>query len=131
MGIGMKKFNTMGVRWKIRFLRGWGSRKTNIQGEIVKMGGAGTVCRIKGAWRKRGGGCFWAVRLIPQISKMITNNNIKAKFLFSITGFKFHGYMVFKENYRSSHRRCFVRKGILKNFAKFTRKHLRQSPFFK
>ena len=31
---------------------------------------------------------------------------------------------------RSSHRRCFVRKGALRNFAKFTRKHLCQSLFF-
>ena len=33
---------------------------------------------------------------------------------------------------RSSHRRCSVKKGVLKerNFAKFTRKHLCQSLFF-
>ena len=30
---------------------------------------------------------------------------------------------------RSSHRRCSVRKGVLRNFAKFTRKHLCQSLF--
>ena len=35
------------------------------------------------------------------------------------------------ENYRSSsRRRCPVRKGVLRNFAKFTGKHLRQSLFF-
>ena len=32
--------------------------------------------------------------------------------------------------YRSSHRRCSIRKGVLRNFAKFTRNHLCQSPFF-
>ena len=32
--------------------------------------------------------------------------------------------------YRSSHRRCSVRKGSLRNFAKFTGKHLYQSLFF-
>ena len=32
--------------------------------------------------------------------------------------------------YRSSHRSCSVRKGVLKNFAKFTGKHLCQSLFF-
>ena len=32
--------------------------------------------------------------------------------------------------FRSSHRRCPVRKGVLRNFAKFTRKHLCQSLFF-
>ena len=31
---------------------------------------------------------------------------------------------------RSSHRRCSVRKDVLKNFAKFTGKHLCQSLFF-
>ena len=31
---------------------------------------------------------------------------------------------------RSSHRRCSVEKGVLRNFAKFTGKHLCQSPFF-
>ena len=32
--------------------------------------------------------------------------------------------------YRSSHRRSSVRKGVLRNFAKFIRKHLRQSLYF-
>ena len=31
---------------------------------------------------------------------------------------------------RSSHQRCSVRKGVLRNFAKFTGKHLCQSLFF-
>ena len=35
-----------------------------------------------------------------------------------------------KANYRSSHRRCSVRKGVLRNFEKFTGKHLCQSLFF-
>ena len=34
-------------------------------------------------------------------------------------------------DYRSSNLRCFVRKGVLRNFAKFTGKHLCQSLFFK
>ena len=33
-------------------------------------------------------------------------------------------------SYRSSHRRCSVKKGVLRNFAKFTGKHLCQSLFF-
>ena len=32
---------------------------------------------------------------------------------------------------KSSHRRCSVRKGVLRNFAKFTGKYLCQSLFFK
>ena len=35
-----------------------------------------------------------------------------------------------KKIYRSSHRRCFMKKGVLENFAKFTGKHLCQSLFF-
>ena len=35
-----------------------------------------------------------------------------------------------KRIFINSHRRCSVRKGVLKNFAKFTRKHLYQSLFF-
>ena len=31
---------------------------------------------------------------------------------------------------RSSHRRCSIKKAVLKNFTKFTGKHLRQSLFF-
>ena len=31
---------------------------------------------------------------------------------------------------RSSHQRCSVRKGVLRNFAKFTGKHLCQAVFF-
>ena len=34
-------------------------------------------------------------------------------------------------NYRSRHRRCFIKKGVLKNPAKFTRKHMCPSLFFK
>ena len=32
--------------------------------------------------------------------------------------------------FRSSKRRCFAKKGVLRNFAKFTGKHLCQSLFF-
>ena len=38
--------------------------------------------------------------------------------------------MSYKLLHRSSHQRCSVRKGILRNFAKFTGKHLCQSLFF-
>ena len=34
-----------------------------------------------------------------------------------------------KETHRSSHRRCFVKKGVLRNLAKFTGKHLYQRHF--
>ena len=35
-----------------------------------------------------------------------------------------------KLSLRSNHRRCSLKKGVLKNFAKFTGKHLCQSLFF-
>ena len=34
------------------------------------------------------------------------------------------------DNIRSSHRRCSLKKGALKNFTKFTGKHMSQSLFF-
>ena len=39
-------------------------------------------------------------------------------------------FSYFLRLFRSSHRRCSVRKGVLRNFAKFTGKHLHQSLFF-
>ena len=54
-------------------------------------------------------------------------------------GFVSHNYLGTKEfvwkvilvaNVRGSHRRCSVKEGILKHFAKFARKHLRRSIFF-
>ena len=35
-----------------------------------------------------------------------------------------------KPNYRSSHGKCSIRKGVLRNFTKFSGKHLCQSLFF-
>ena len=35
-----------------------------------------------------------------------------------------------QQNVRNSHRRCFIKKGVLKNFAKFSGKRLCQSLFF-
>ena len=35
----------------------------------------------------------------------------------------------FNETYRINHRGCSVKKGVLRNFAKFTGKHLRQRLF--
>ena len=36
---------------------------------------------------------------------------------------------IHSRQYRSTHRRCSIRKGVLRNFAKFTGKHLCQSLF--
>ena len=37
---------------------------------------------------------------------------------------------VLRRRCKSSHRRCSIKKAVLKNFAKFTGKHLSQSLFF-
>ena len=38
-------------------------------------------------------------------------------------------YIVYLYSFRSSHQRCSIEVGVLKNFTKFTGKHLRQSLF--
>ena len=60
MELKMKNLNITGVHWKIWFL-GWGVFMKNqyIGGNCQKWGGAWTVCRLNGAWQKRGGWCFW------------------------------------------------------------------------
>ena len=54
----MKYFNIMGDSLKNPIFRTGGSRKSNIQGELLKKRGGWTVFRFKGrgAWQKRGGG---------------------------------------------------------------------------
>ena len=42
----------------------------------------------------------------------------------------FHYEKVVIKNSRSSHQRCSKKKGVLRNFIKFTRKHLCQGLFF-
>ena len=37
---------------------------------------------------------------------------------------EYFGFVISDSQYRSSHRRCSVRKGVLRNFVKFTGKHL-------
>ena len=37
---------------------------------------------------------------------------------------------LYKKFYRNSHQRCSLREGVLRNFAKFTGKHLYQNLFF-
>ena len=48
----------------------------------------------------------------------VRTNNIRSEFIRN------------PATYRTSHRRCSLRKGVLKNFTKFTGKHLCQSLFF-
>ena len=45
-------------------------------------------------------------------------------------GWIFKWRLVIASTYRSSHRRCSVKKGVLRNFAKLTVKHLCQRLFF-
>ena len=50
--------------------------------------------------------------------------NIFARFEASVIGFMRIKRFVRGESYRSSHRRCLIEKGVLKNFTEFTGKHL-------
>ena len=69
-------------------------------------------------------GCFW------------TNNDLfNTKFSSKISVCEnMYAYLnlhfTWDDIYRSCHRRCFVKKGVLRNFAKFTGKHMWQSLFF-
>ena len=42
----------------------------------------------------------------------------------------FHGSVFPDKSFRSSHQRCSVKKGVLRNYTKFTGKHLCQGLFF-
>ena len=44
--------------------------------------------------------------------------------------FSFFYWKTFEKMYKSSHQRCSVKKGVLRNFSKSTGKHLCQSLFF-
>ena len=71
--------------------------------------------------------------------KVNTNINIKTTHLISLTFFSYflsfdsHVFIFFvfciSSNYKCSHRKCSVKKGAIRNFAKFTGKHLCQSLF--
>ena len=60
MGLRMKNFNILGVRWKVRLLEGRrGSRKTKIEGgNSVKGGDAWTVYQFNGGLSKKEGVVF-------------------------------------------------------------------------
>ena len=49
---------------------------------------------------------------------------------FAVFAKKLHHRSLTEVQDRSSHQRCSVRKGVLRNFTKFTGKHLCQSLFF-
>ena len=69
------------------------------------------------------------LKRFSQLSESLFNNKIEAPRMF----FSCEFCNIFKHTFfteRSSHQRCFVRKGVLRNFAKFTGKHLCQSLFF-
>ena len=63
------------------------------------------------------------------------NCNVVIKILrrndnFPVNFSKFSGKVFYRTPTRSSHQKCSARKGILRNFVKFTGKHLSQSVFF-
>ena len=68
MGLRMKNFNILGVRWKILFLAknlGERSRKTKIGGGIAQKRKLGQFADSRGVDKKEGGGVFER-GLIPQ-----------------------------------------------------------------
>ena len=64
MGSRMKNFN-MGVLWKIRFLGGGCSRKTNIKGELSKKEGLGHSLDLRWGSVKKKVCCFWGEGWYP------------------------------------------------------------------
>ena len=67
-------------------------------------------------------------RNIEEIFRTISRFQIDLTYCLSILSTEFILFTEFI--YRSSHQRCSMRKGVLRNFAKFTGKHLGQSLFF-
>ena len=65
MGLRMKNFNVLGVRWKIRLLGGGFTKNKNRGGYYLKKGGAWTVCQGGEGLARKGGGVFEG-GLIPQ-----------------------------------------------------------------
>ena len=63
---------------------------------------------------------------VKSLSDSMINIMIKKGFKHAVLKFLKFLTMVISifGKYRSSHRRCSVRKGVLRNFAKFTRKHM-------
>ena len=65
MVLRMKNFHILGVHWKI-WLLGEGSQKTNTEGgELPKKRGLGQFANLRGAWKERGGLCFWGGSWYP------------------------------------------------------------------
>ena len=83
--------------------------------------------------------CSWKFRNIhrkapsPFLIKFLKRNSSKGVFLLILRKFLIkiflHNHIFSLPYFRLSHQRCFLRKGVLRNFAKFTGKHLRQSLF--
>ena len=61
--------------------------------------------------------------------QMIWETTIEKEILGSSQNWGFHTHWNLTWTHRSSHRKCSLRKDVLRNFAKFTRKNLCQSLF--
>ena len=58
MGLTMKNFNTIGVHWEIKFLRGISRKTIAYGGELPRKGRLGECADLRGAQQKRGSGVF-------------------------------------------------------------------------
>ena len=61
--------------------------------------------------------------------KKINTNWESSQVLYLKNSFSGHA-CIYRQASRSSHLRCYIRGGVLRNFSKFTGKHLCQSLFF-
>ena len=83
--------------------------------------------------------CSWKFRNIHRkapsrfLIKFLKRNSSKGVFLLILRKFLtkifLHSHIFSLPYFRLSHQRCSLRKGVLRNFAKLTGKHLRQSLF--
>ena len=72
---------------------------------------------------------FYALQQVNKLPKRLFQRKSSEKRL-NIVMIKEQSKQEVTYIYRSSHRRCSVKKDVFRNFTKFTGKHLRQSLFF-
>ena len=74
--------------------------------------------------------CFIVILCLKLITSLIVHSNFCSDSNYELVSVKVLRIISNMIIDRSSQRRCSLKKGVLKNFAKFTGKHLCQSQFF-
>ena len=62
--------------------------------------------------------------------ELTIQDGLKDKFFNKVDNTILQIFYLYQKSPKSSHQRCSIKKGVLKNFPKFTGKHLCQSLFF-